>query len=507
MPDSSPDSFDAPTITTEAQSSLLRISRRHSLPASTTFSNFFSLWGNDNDPAAPPGRDHYDHQNNVNQQQRRPGSNGTPRIVNGNGSGVGGNRHRYGHRHTRSAVVDQPVIVKSYNPGPASSSIASPVREEDDLEKLVLPSIDSFSFDGILKSIEPEVTSALNAVSRLCTEYQSSLQTEVDGLVEAQSHIDARMREADKLTVQALKTTKIRTERLDSESSGLKGGSAVDALAEAAEATHTTLTSIVTTLLAIDEMLPPQERLSPLTSAHKKHYPKLHGLLAEKAHELNVLFRSGKSAGTTIMPRHSRSEVGEASSSRGHENSVWMRRRMSSMPTSEVMLNTSGPALTHSNAFSHPRGVASPHLQLRTVLPSPSSPSPDPGSASAGYYYPLSSQAATSVSLTSPTGNSIAPVSPQANRRNSGLWGRRASSSALIHFPEGAAMRRTNTPTAETRGWRRSGSWGGLFGSGGKRSSLLSVDNGNEPDGAQERLRRVLEAGTDSRRGKGKAVP
>ena len=132
MPDSSPDSFDAPTITTEAQSSLLRISRRHSLPASTTFSNIFSLWGNDNDPAAPTGRDHYNHQNNVNQQQQQqqqPSLNGAPRIVNGNGSGVGGNRHRYGHRHTRSAVVDQPVIVKSYNPGPASSSIASPIHE------------------------------------------------------------------------------------------------------------------------------------------------------------------------------------------------------------------------------------------------------------------------------------------------------------------------------------------------------------------------------------------
>ncbi|KAG0123964.1 hypothetical protein HOY82DRAFT_209783 [Tuber indicum] len=505
MPDSSPDSFDAPSITTEAQSSLLRISRRHSLPASTTFSNIFSLWGNDNDPAAPPGRDHYNHQNNVNQRQQQPSSNGAPRIVNGNGSGVGGNRHRYGHRHTRSAVVDQPVIVKSYNPGPASSSIASPIHEEDDPEKLVLPSIDSFSFDGILKSIEPEVTGALSAVSRLCSEYQSSLQTEVDGLVEAQSHIDARMKEADKLTAQALKTTKIRTERLDSESSGLKGGSAVDALAEAAEATHTTLTSIVTTLLAIDEMLPAQERLSPLTSAHKKHYPKLHGLLAEKAHELNVLFRSGKSAETTPVPRHSRFEVGEASSSREHENSVWMRRRMSSTPTSEIMLNVTAPALAHSNSFSHPRGVASPHLQLRTILPSPSSPAPDPGSASTGSYYPIPPKTATSISLTSPTGNSIAPVSPQPNRRHSGLWGRRASSSALAYFPEGTSTR-TNTPTAESRGWRHSGSWGGLFGGGGKRSSLLSADNGSEPDGAQERLRRVLEAGTDSRRGKGKAV-
>jgi len=280
----------------------------------------------------------------------------------------------------------------------------------------------------------------------------------------------------------------------------------VDALAEAAEATHTTLTSIVTTLLAIDEMLPAQERLSPLTSAHKKHYPKLHGLLAEKAHELNVLFSSGKSAETTIMPRHSHSEVGEASSSREHENSVWMRRRMSSMSTSEIMSNTIAPALARSDNLSHSRGVASPHLQLRTVLPSPSSPAPDPASAYAGSYYPIPPKTATSISLTSPTGNSIAPVSPQANRRHSGLWGRRASSSALAFFPEGAATTRTNTPTAESRGWRHSGSWGGLFGGGGKRSSLLSMDNGDEPDGAQERLRRVLEAGADSRRGKGKAV-
>lgn len=68
------------------------------------------------------------------------------------------------------------------------------------------------------------MTSTLGAVSDLCAEYQSSLQTEVDGLAEAQSQIDARMKEADKLTTQVLKATKTRTERLDSEASGLKGG-------------------------------------------------------------------------------------------------------------------------------------------------------------------------------------------------------------------------------------------------------------------------------------------
>lgn len=68
------------------------------------------------------------------------------------------------------------------------------------------------------------MTSTLGAVSDLCAEYQSSLQTEVDGLAEAQSQIDVRMKEADKLTTQVLKATKTRTERLDSEASGLKGG-------------------------------------------------------------------------------------------------------------------------------------------------------------------------------------------------------------------------------------------------------------------------------------------
>jgi hypothetical protein len=68
------------------------------------------------------------------------------------------------------------------------------------------------------------VTTALDAVSKLCAEYQTTLKAEVNVLIEAQAEIDAAVKETDKLTTQALKTTRIRTERLDAEAVGLKGG-------------------------------------------------------------------------------------------------------------------------------------------------------------------------------------------------------------------------------------------------------------------------------------------
>lgn len=68
------------------------------------------------------------------------------------------------------------------------------------------------------------VTTALDAVSKLCVEYQITLKAEVDALTDTQAEIDAAMKEADKLTTQALKATKVRTERLDAEAVGLKGG-------------------------------------------------------------------------------------------------------------------------------------------------------------------------------------------------------------------------------------------------------------------------------------------
>jgi hypothetical protein len=284
-------------------------------------------------------------------------------------------------------------------------------------------------------------------------------------------------------------------------------GSAVDALAEAAETTHTTLTSIITTLLAIDEMLPLQERLSPPTSAHKKHYPRLHGLLSDKAHELNVLFRTGKSVDRVDRPlapppppkiQTDPDDDGGPSSSRDPDTSVWARRRMSSMSAFTIQPPTS-PSLTRSNTFSHSRGLSSPHLQLRTVLPSPSSPPATDPYASSGAYYPIPPKAATGISLASPQGSSsiaALPASPSApSRPSSGLWGRE-SSSALGFYPEDSGRESNAISTSK---WRHSGSWAGFW-IGGKRNSFEE-----RREGAEDRLRRML-GGSESGGGKGKSV-
>lgn len=141
MPDSSDSSG---TSSDTAHSSLLRLTRRHSLPTST----FLSLWSTENASrqqqrsnnsngsaivdASPSSPTHYVRPDQ--QGRNRSSSLSGATLLNGiNGSadGIGGNRHRYGHRHTRSAanVVDRPVIVKSYNPEAAVSRNASPIRE------------------------------------------------------------------------------------------------------------------------------------------------------------------------------------------------------------------------------------------------------------------------------------------------------------------------------------------------------------------------------------------
>ncbi|KAI5838060.1 hypothetical protein DFP73DRAFT_565635 [Morchella snyderi] len=420
--------------------------------------------------------------------------------------------------------------------------------QNDEIEDIALPSIDSFSFDAILKAIDPAVTTTLDSVGKLCEEYQTSLRTEVDALTDAQAEIDAMIKEADKLTNQAFKTTKMRTERLDAEAVGLKGGSAADALAAAAEATHTSLTSIITTLLAIDEMLPVQERLSPLLSAHKKHYPRLHTLLADKAHEIEVRFRNVRSpemrpvsrplSVQTLMSRLDL-DLGESSSSRTtiDPSSSWSPRRR--LSTSSTLLLNSPTVSRASTSYTHNRGVSSPHLQLRTILPSPSN---EQISAS-GSYFPIAPKTATGVSLTSPMYTaqqhlegsiSPRPMSPlMSPRRPSGMWSRRASSGTIAAFmardtdnsalypsprsgsdkdgggtiPVGSNPANSKPPST----WRNSaGSWAGFFGGKGSRGSS-EVSKGVS---AEERLKMLLQAAGDGnsssssskKKGKGKGV-
>lgn len=130
----------SPSEFSTAQSSLLRLSRRHSLPASAAgVSGILSFWaqhpnnsdnysegeggipthGNGQSPAVVPYR-----RPNLHMRSSSAVTNGT---VPGNG-GFGSNGYHRGHRHTRSENLDQPVIVKSYNPDPAAPC-AVPIEE------------------------------------------------------------------------------------------------------------------------------------------------------------------------------------------------------------------------------------------------------------------------------------------------------------------------------------------------------------------------------------------
>ncbi|KAL7267427.1 hypothetical protein RUND412_009990 [Rhizina undulata] len=496
------DHITATTATEDAQSSLLRLTRRHSLPTSATLTHFLSLWNNEEGGghSAPI----------VTQQDcRASGVASTAQIQHLRSASVSlgdrksqqvaaltGNRHRYGHRHTHSAAVDQPVIVKSYNPKPNNGAMGSTVPEDDELEKVPLPPIDAFSFDGILKTIEPQVNHAVDSISKLCYRYQDSLQSEVDLLTETQSTIDSQMKEADHLATQVLKTTKLRTERLDAETAGLKGGAAVEVVAEAAEATHTFITSIIATLLAIDEMLPPPDRLAPTNSPHRKHYPRLHTLLNDKSTELSIRFGSARLFAPQESPDQSRPTTaplsgmnfGEsASGANGGRTDTWVLGRRMSITSSRTV-----------TSFSHNRRISSPpKLQLRTLLPtSPpeniSNRSSNPRTASSqGSILPLPAQTETAVSLATPVSTSTHASS--GSKRDSEGWNRRVSTSTLNFLP----IKETETsPKEEKKGlWRRSSSWsiGGLWGRGEERK-----------EGAEEKLRKMLEVESKARGGKGK---
>jgi hypothetical protein len=467
MPTASP-----PGSPSSAQSALLRLSRRHSLPTSGLLSGFF---------ASPPSNKGHTRSVSAAGAIGGGGSGGGC-----GGGGGGGNRHRYGHRHTCSEAYSQPIIVKNYNPAP-------PVMfEEEDLDlEAALPPLSDFEWGGILKAVEPKVNAALDAVTELCGKYQDSVKTEVDNLTETQTLLQARIKDADKLAGRVLKATKSRSDKLEAETAGLKGGAAVDALAEAAEATHTVMTSIVSTLLAIDEMLPPQDRLSPETSAHRHHFPRLHTLLVGKASELNVCFGSGR----TTRPATTSSAAEPAK-----PRELPLRRRLSS---SSQILRSGGAGMERG------RRNPPPQLQLKTILPSPDCSSPKVVDSAKGAYFPIAPQTATGISLAYSNGKSSSSSSIALPR--SGTWGPKPGTPAFFPIEEGeddmTNLVTTTNATTTTRpqsGWRRSsGSWsafGGLFGGRGSRGSTEAYT-----DRAEDRLKKVLESMGEGK-GKGTAA-
>lgn len=145
-----------------AHSSLLRLSRRHSVPAS----GILAFLPPDCPPASaplviPPAT----------LQDR------SPALSSGNV-----NRHRYGHRHTRSEVYDSRtnnptpttpiVVVKRYTPSKQEEQRrvhrglvrrmlkavtgADDELWDDDEDDVQLPAIGEFEWAGILRSVEPE---------------------------------------------------------------------------------------------------------------------------------------------------------------------------------------------------------------------------------------------------------------------------------------------------------------------------------------------------------------
>jgi len=117
-----------PSELSSAQNSLLRLSRRHSLPANVALSGLLGFLsqlpdrndGRDAAAAALSGR-----RPRVIEHTRSSSV-----IVTRNSTGSEGavNRHRYGHRHTRSEAYDQPIIVKNYNPG-TTAPVPQPIEE------------------------------------------------------------------------------------------------------------------------------------------------------------------------------------------------------------------------------------------------------------------------------------------------------------------------------------------------------------------------------------------
>ncbi|KAI5780836.1 hypothetical protein EDC01DRAFT_667396 [Geopyxis carbonaria] len=520
MPASEHEGHHSPSEFSTAQSSLLRLSRRHSLPASAAgVSGILSFWAqnsnNSNNHSEGVGGIpiHGNGQSPVVVPYRRPNLHmrSSSVLVNGTvpvNGGVGSNGHHRGHRHTRSENLDQPVIVKSYNPDPAAPC-AVPIEEEED-DDCQLPSIDDFSFDGILKAVDPEVTRALDGVSELCSKYQESVRAEVVDLTSTQTQLDARIKETDKLATQVLKATRSRSDRLEAETAGLKGGSVVDRLAEATEATHAAMTSIISTLLAIDEMLPPQERLSPENSAHRKHYPELHTLLVSKATELNLCFGSGR-AGSSHNAHVSEVSVnGDSVSQKQDTLKATKQRRRLSSASQHVFSN----AMKRSSTFSEnrPQVVSPPQLQLRTILPSAAADSPKIVESSKGSYFPLAPQTATGVSLTTPFATAQTSEQSTQSRRGSGIWPRRPSTSTLAFFPIDERESISNNSMANFRppptpskrlSWRGSGTWSGFGGLFGNRSSRGS-NNDSRRERAEDKLKAVLESeGTSKGKGVG----
>jgi hypothetical protein len=272
-------------------------------------------------------------------------------------------RHRYSKSTiVRNSTFDQPVIVRTYSgssrPGLRQQVPATLMEEETD--KADLPPIEEFSFDGILRAIEPEVTNTLDAIANLCTNYRSNLSQECDHLALAQGELDQKMEDTDKLTTSVLEETNARNERITSDSKPLDGGNLASDIAFTASAAYNTLQNILSTLTAIEELLPPEERIG-----NKEHYPRTHSLLADRNGEDKGAVDVSTESRNGATEHHERDTVPQDLSRRGHT------RSSKSATFAFAGGSWNGAREKQTDAVRSPSG-----LLLRTIEPSPSTSSP-----------------------------------------------------------------------------------------------------------------------------------
>ncbi|KAI9777257.1 MAG: hypothetical protein M1839_008987 [Geoglossum umbratile] len=271
------------------------------------------------------------------------------------------------HRHSKSTIVrnstfSQPVIVRTYSgtSRPGSRQRVPPTLTEEDMDKTDLPPIEEFSFDGILRAIEPEVTNTLDAIANLCTNYRSNLSQECDYLVLAQGKLDQKMEDTDELTTSVLEETNARSERITADSRPLDGGNLASDIAFTASTAYSTLQNILSTLTAIEELLPPEERIS-----NKECYPRTHSLLVD---------RNGEDGTVVEVSTESRNGVTESLRQDTAQPDHWRRghtRRSKSTAFCFPGSGWNGGREKQTDAVRSPGGFL-----LRTIEPCPSTSSP-----------------------------------------------------------------------------------------------------------------------------------
>ncbi|RVD88031.1 uncharacterized protein DFL_002230 [Arthrobotrys flagrans] len=262
------------------------------------------------------------------------------------------------------------------------STVTTTIPEVDESERVPLPAITEFSFNGILKAIDPKVTRTLETITHLSTTYRSNLTHETDLLITHQKSIESQILLAERLSTQVLKTTTTRSDRLKSEAP-FKNGLAVEDLAQSAETAYAAIENIIATLEAIDEMLPEEERLGKWDSVHKRHFPYTHSLLVAKTADTTVrrIGGNGMQMGSSVAvssplsPRMTSSNsfsnnhalMGDTATDGGGSWLIRRRREGSNagLPSNLPYLSPNGPPMTAEER----RLSSPPALLLRTVHP------------------------------------------------------------------------------------------------------------------------------------------